>query len=585
MDSRIERAGVLVQLGRPEAARELLAEVLAGEPENLWALALMADIEYRLGDYQRSLRYSGDALRSLPENASLWRSRAAAFWMLGRRAAAEPETARRYYADALANALRAVQIDGEDVASLRILAVTQAESDPDTALATVGRALEIDAEDAALHSLYATVLYSLKSRGAEFIERARAAYHESLRLEPNSAEALYHLGVIDFEHGDRSQAAERLHMAARIDPYYAESARHYLHRIKHEYRADGFTLVYSDPAAASSPEPEPESESVPAPAPSGPTGEWNAEALAELRRFDPERWRETTPESFDAAVAALHDLLALDPRNAAAAHELALADWLCGRRGPALTRLHEVAQWDSERAEQVSRHIALIESQPVRAVVPSLSPPEGEWNEGILAELRLLNAEHWRVATAESFVATVTALREMLRADPENAAAAHELALADWLCGRRRAALARLRKVAQWDSGRAEEVARHIGLIESEVERAETARVEREIAAEAVRVRAREQARQRRARSRAASTREKAAATRLHRPRRWGGSALLLFPILLFVRLVASGCSSDSSGHQPPTVTNTRYVPPYNPATDPAFVSFLRSPPPVVPHG
>ncbi|MFF2553244.1 tetratricopeptide repeat protein [Nocardia sp. NPDC058058] len=494
MDSRIERAAVLVQLGRSEAARELLAEVLAGEPESLPALALMADIEYRLGDYQRSVRYSGDALRSLPENASLWRSRAAAFWMLGRRAAAEPDTARRYYADALANALRAVQIDGEDVASLRILAVTQAESDPDTALETVGRALEIDAEDAALHSLHAAVLYSLKSRGAEFIERARVAYHESLRLEPNSAEALYHLGVLDFEHGNRRQAAERLHMAARIDPYYAESARHYIDRIKHEYRAAGVTLVYSDTGAASTRDPaserdpvsEPDlaSDPVPAPTPSGPTGEWNAEVLAELRRFDPERWRETTPESFDAGVAVLRDQLAIDPRNAAAAHELALTDWLCGRRRAALARLRKVGQWDSERG----------------------------------------------------------------------------------------------------DSERAEQVARHIVLIESETERAEAAKVEREIAAEAARVRAQQRAQQRRNRSGKSTTRELAAATSSRPQRRWGG-ALLLFPILLFVRLVASGCSADSSGHQPPTVTTTRNVPPYNLATDPAFISMLKSPPPVVPHG
>ncbi|MRH85921.1 tetratricopeptide repeat protein [Nocardia sp. SYP-A9097] len=346
MDSRIEKARVLAELGRLEGARELLGEVLAGEPENWAALVHMSLVALRLGEVERSLRCSAVGLRAYPEASCFWRYRAMGFWEMMRATPDDSKIRRMQYDEALRAAARSVELDPVDVDNLRFLAVVQSATDSDAALATLDRALEIDSDQAGLHAVRGVALRQLWARGPEFTEQAEAAYREALRLDPENAAVAFELARLEYDLGGRELALDHFRMAARLDPGIGDSARQYIDKIEEECaRLAPVDTADTDEAVKSHP-PEPD--------PAGPTG------------------------------------------------------------GP--------------------------------------------------------------------------------------------------------------------------------------------------------------------------STRELAAATPLHRPRRSRGAWLLLFPVLLLLRLMLSSCSADSDGHHPATVTPTRQVPPYNPWSDPGFLSDLRSQQPV-PHG
>ncbi|MFE6863825.1 hypothetical protein [Nocardia sp. NPDC057668] len=120
----------------------------------------------------------------------------------------------------------------------------------------------------------------------------------------------------------------------------------------------------------------------------------------------------------------------------------------------------------------------------------------------ILGLLRRFDAQRWRAADAEAIARADAELREVLRAEPGNAGAAHELALCEWLAGKRRTAIVRLRAVARLDPDRAGEVAEQIAAIEAAESRLSTAKAEQQdrVAAEraeqraAARIRAQEKA-------------------------------------------------------------------------------------------
>ncbi|WP_067569372.1 tetratricopeptide repeat protein [Nocardia acidivorans] len=225
MDNRIERARVLASLGRLEAARETLGEVLAGEPEDVVALADMANVVLRLRDYGRAVEYSAAALRGDPENTFAWRVRALGELGMARDAELGPEVVAEHRARARVAAERAVKIAPEDTDNLRILASTTRDQDPAAALATLDTALEIDPDDVSVHLLRGFILRrNMKGR----TEQAAAEFREALRLDPENAEALYELALIDIEGGDRETGSAQLRRVALLDPGYGTAVRDHL---------------------------------------------------------------------------------------------------------------------------------------------------------------------------------------------------------------------------------------------------------------------------------------------------------------------------------------------------------------------
>ncbi|WP_067701129.1 hypothetical protein [Nocardia jejuensis] len=88
--------------------------------------------------------------------------------------------------------------------------------------------------------------------------------------------------------------------------------------------------------------------------------------LDRLRRFDPERWRQGGPAEIERGEAAVREVLRADPENVDAVHELAMVDWLAGRRRAAIVRLRKVAKLDPARAREVDEQIASIEAEESR---------------------------------------------------------------------------------------------------------------------------------------------------------------------------------------------------------------------------
>lgn len=89
--------------------------------------------------------------------------------------------------------------------------------------------------------------------------------------------------------------------------------------------------------------------------------------VEELQGCNAKRWHNTAPADVDKAVAELAELRQTEPENADLLYESALADWLCGRRRSAITRLRKVSRLDPERAGQVDAHIATLEAEDQQA--------------------------------------------------------------------------------------------------------------------------------------------------------------------------------------------------------------------------
>ncbi|OJF83701.1 tetratricopeptide repeat protein [Nocardia seriolae] len=225
MSEKIEKARILSDLGRYDGARELLAEVLAGEPENAAALADMANLAYRMGEYGRALEFSGAALRVTPDEVFVWRVRALSELQLGRSASGGAVGEHR--GRAVAAARRAVELDPDDVDNVRILAATQRDTDPAAALTNLDRALELDPDNVHVHVLRGLTLRR-NLKGPDSMARAEAAFREVLRLEPENSEALYELALITVDRGERAAGATQLRRVAELDPAYGDAVREQL---------------------------------------------------------------------------------------------------------------------------------------------------------------------------------------------------------------------------------------------------------------------------------------------------------------------------------------------------------------------
>ncbi|MRH85920.1 tetratricopeptide repeat protein [Nocardia sp. SYP-A9097] len=233
MDSRIEKARVLASLGRLDSAREMLGEVLAGDPEDVVALADMANVVLRIKEYPRAVEYSAAALRGDPENTFAWRVRALAELGMARDAELGPEAAREHRGRAVAAAEQAVKIDPGNTDNLRILASTKRDKDPRGALQTLETALARDPDDVSVHLLRGFILRR-NLEGQNNTEQAEVAFREALRLDPANAEALYELALMDIGRGNRAVGEEQLRRVALLDPEYGTAVREHLEWLAQE---------------------------------------------------------------------------------------------------------------------------------------------------------------------------------------------------------------------------------------------------------------------------------------------------------------------------------------------------------------
>lgn len=351
--TRLQQAVVLGHMGRYEAARDMVAELVAAQPDDPIALAALAQFSLSCDDPRRAFDSATASLALDAERAFPWRVRALAAFILCRAASQDMEERRELFEQAVASARRALSIEPENPANHTAFATVVLVTAPQEALAAIHRALELDPADPQAYRLRASVFTEvLPDR-----ELAVEALHELLRLAPDDAGAIHQLGRFAVEDGDLETAATRLRQAGGLNPAGADVVRRDLDWVlaEQQRRSDA-------PPVEQLPEPlQPQRVS--------PTVQVSDPALLEeLRQCDADRWRNTEPADIERALAELAALRQEQPENAYVLYESALADWLCGRRRAAINRLRKVARLDPTRAGQAEAHIATLEAEDEQAI-------------------------------------------------------------------------------------------------------------------------------------------------------------------------------------------------------------------------
>ncbi|WP_167471558.1 tetratricopeptide repeat protein [Nocardia arthritidis] len=224
MNAQVERARTLIELNRPAAARELLATVLAAEPDNAGALAALASAWYQSGDYGQTITSCRSALSALPTYQYAWRLLAFAEFQLSLRSADDRREQSSRRRNAVAAARRAVELGPEDAENLRTLAVVQQFADPREALTLLDDAMELEPENAGIHLLRGAILRRQTSR-PDALAQADTALRKALELDPENARARYNLALTQLASGRRRAGRDGLRKAAELDPELADEVR------------------------------------------------------------------------------------------------------------------------------------------------------------------------------------------------------------------------------------------------------------------------------------------------------------------------------------------------------------------------
>ncbi|WP_225730834.1 MULTISPECIES: tetratricopeptide repeat protein [unclassified Nocardia] len=224
MNAQVDRARTLIELNRPAAARELLATVLAAEPDNAGALAALASAWYQSGDYGQTITSCRSALSALPTYQYAWRLLAFAEFQLSLRAGENRREQSSRRRNAVAAARRAIELGPEDAENLRTLAVVQQFADPREALTLLDDAMELEPENADIHLLRGAILRRQTTR-PDALAQADTALRKALELDPENARARYNLALTQLASGRRRAGRDGLRKAAELDPELADEVR------------------------------------------------------------------------------------------------------------------------------------------------------------------------------------------------------------------------------------------------------------------------------------------------------------------------------------------------------------------------
>ncbi|MGN2634716.1 tetratricopeptide repeat protein [Nocardia takedensis] len=239
MNGKVEKAALLIDLGRFDAATKLLGEVLAGDPEAPDALAYLALCRYAGTDYAGTVQACGNALRVSPDFEFPWRLLALAHMQLAE-AAGPGRRGAALRAQAIHAAERCVELDADNAENHRILGVVTADVDPARGLRSTLRGLELDPDNVDLHLLHAAVLRCGFTAPERLVD-AQAAVHRVLALDPDNVDALHEMALIDLAAGRRATAMRRLNEVARADHTRAPKVRAQLSEIRRGHGLDAPT--------------------------------------------------------------------------------------------------------------------------------------------------------------------------------------------------------------------------------------------------------------------------------------------------------------------------------------------------------
>ncbi|MFD4428003.1 tetratricopeptide repeat protein [Nocardia sp. NPDC058497] len=294
-EEQLDKVKILIDLGRYEAARTMLAPMLAAEPDSSQAHAHLAYSWLRPGRYAEAVESVRTALRLDPVNLFPWKLLAIGEHGLMRACIAVGADGAEHDDAALAAARRCVELDPWSAECHRLLATTLMHRDRGESLAAIDDAIELAPQDALLHLVRGRVLWHNSGAWSKRGVAARAAFVEALRLDPDNTEALYLLARHDLEKEHWGAARERLVRVAQLDPAYAPEVRELLAQIagSADEADDAPPQTLSSPQEAETapesaepPEPERPAPVRPAavrPAPARSAPEWREEYLGKSR--------------------------------------------------------------------------------------------------------------------------------------------------------------------------------------------------------------------------------------------------------------------------------------------------------------
>ncbi|MFE3190811.1 tetratricopeptide repeat protein [Nocardia sp. NPDC059240] len=214
MNPRIQRAVALLDIGRPEAALELLVEVLAAEPDNVDATAYAASAALRMKRYPRAAEFARATLRVSPDHQFALRVLALAANELGNHA--EAETAAR----------RAVTLGPDTAVNHLAAAVVLREISSDQALAAIDQAIMLDPNSSAAHQVRGSILLRRRRLGRLLPGPASESFRTALRLDPENAEAAHNLALHQLHSHHWLRATRGFLRAGAMDPGLADLVRH-----------------------------------------------------------------------------------------------------------------------------------------------------------------------------------------------------------------------------------------------------------------------------------------------------------------------------------------------------------------------
>ncbi|WP_181700926.1 hypothetical protein [Nocardia sp. GTS18] len=231
-EPRLDRAVVLVELDRLEAARAELAALLAVEPDNADAHAHVAHTWLRSADFATASAAARTALRHDPEHLFAWVLLALSeHGLFDRLTDTDRVAALAHQDEAVRAAYTCVDLNPWSAECHRVLAVVLAPRDREAALAAVDVGIELDPQEPLLYITRARVLWHGAEADAQRAVAFRAALEQALRLEPDNAEAMYLLGADAARSGRRADAERWLLRAAELEPAHGPAARELLRQV------------------------------------------------------------------------------------------------------------------------------------------------------------------------------------------------------------------------------------------------------------------------------------------------------------------------------------------------------------------
>jgi len=214
----LDRAEALIELGRYEQALPLLAQSLAGTPDDDWLHCRMADVYYHLNQLDKAMEHAGRALHLNPQSDHPHNRLA---WIY---------LERKHFDKALEHARAAISIDADDGHNLYCLAWAELHTGHHKrALAAAESAIKLDPENGVLHGLLGDLMLEANKPA-----RAEIHYREALRHDPQSARSHCNLAIALAARKKLHEAADHYLLAVKLEPENAAYREKLFAHVHHE---------------------------------------------------------------------------------------------------------------------------------------------------------------------------------------------------------------------------------------------------------------------------------------------------------------------------------------------------------------